>query len=379
MQILCVDIGTGTQDVLLFRAGLGLENALKLVLPSPTMIIRDRIRHATAAGRPVVLSGEMMGGGPCHWAAEAHLRAGFHLYATPKAARTFNDDLDWVQHHMGVVVVSEDEAADLDGAEVIHLRDFNFQALVTALAAFDVVLEPALTAVAVFDHGAAPPEVSDRQFRLDYLADTILTANRLSAFAYLAGDIPPFLTRMRSVVASSAGVPGELLVMDTAPAAVLGATLDPAVVPRSRRLIANIGNFHTLCFLLGPHGIDGLFEHHTGLIHRPRLEELVLRLATGELTHQEVFDEHGHGAWLRPEKPPLAVPAQASLTVTGPRRSMLKGSKLAPYFAVPYGDMMITGCFGLLRAAADLVPSCADIILEALAGAGADTPPWELN
>ena len=379
MQILCVDVGTGTQDILLFRPGVGLENAFKLVLPSPTMIIRERIRRATAASRPIVLSGVMMGGGPCHWAAEGHLRAGLRLFATAEAARTFNDDLEWVQRQMGIVVVSEDEAAGLREAENIVLRDFDFLALASALAFFGIVLEPTVTAVAVFDHGAAPPQVSDRQFRLDYLAERILAENRLSAFAFRADAIPSFLTRMLSVVSSNAAVPGELLVMDTAPAAVLGATLDPAVPAEGCRLVANIGNFHTLCFRLGPDGIDGLFEHHTGLIHRPRLEELVLRLGSGELTHHEVFDEHGHGAWLRPDQPAQSVPAQASLTVTGPRRSMLKGSKLAPYFAVPFGDMMITGCFGLLRAAADLVPSCTDIILEALAGAGADTPPWELN
>ena len=35
----------------------------------------------------------MMGGGPCQWAAQAHPRAGLPVFATPDAARTFNDDL----------------------------------------------------------------------------------------------------------------------------------------------------------------------------------------------------------------------------------------------------------------------------------------------
>ncbi len=63
--------------------------------------------------------------------------------------------------------------------------------------------------------------------------------------------------------------------MDTAPAAVLGATLDRRVGERPRVMVANVGNFHTLAFRLGPGGIEGVFEHHTGLIDLPRLESLL--------------------------------------------------------------------------------------------------------
>jgi hypothetical protein len=38
------------------------------------------------------------------------------------------------------------------------------------------------------------------------------------------------------------------------------------------------------------------------------------------------------------------------LIVTGPRRELLAGSELPAEFAAPHGDMMLTGCFGLLRA-----------------------------
>ena len=50
-----------------------------------------------------------------------------------------------------------------------------------------------------------------------------------------------------------------------------------------------------------------------------------------------------------PEKP-------FGVIVTGPRRGMLAGSKLNPYFPAPFGDMMITGCFGLLSAVGDVAP-----------------------
>ena len=40
MQILTVDVGTGTQDVLLFDSDRELENCFKLVLPSPTVVVK---------------------------------------------------------------------------------------------------------------------------------------------------------------------------------------------------------------------------------------------------------------------------------------------------------------------------------------------------
>src|SRR6202521_2164875 len=124
MQILTVDIGTGTQDVLLFDSERELENCFKLVLPSPTVALADRIRTATATRRRLVLHGVTMGGGPSHWATMDHVRAGLEAFATPDAARTFDDDLDAV-HGMGIRVVSDDEAMMLGdaGAERVFLRD----------------------------------------------------------------------------------------------------------------------------------------------------------------------------------------------------------------------------------------------------------------
>jgi uncharacterized protein (DUF1786 family) len=379
MQILAVDVGTGTQDILLLRPGVGLENAFKLVMPSPTMIVRRRLQQATRRSEGVLLSGVMMGGGPCQWAAENHLRAGLPLYATPEAARTFNDDLDWVEREMGVRLVAPDEAGRLSGLTEIPLTDFDLPALHQALNAFGLALKPSVVAVAVFDHGAAPPQVSDRQFRFDYLASQILQHNRLTAFAHRSEDIPASMTRMQAVARSAVDLDCPLLLMDTAPAAVLGASLDPASAPQPRQLIANVGNFHTLAFRLGPQGIEGVFEHHTGLIDRLRLEHLLLALADTTLTHAEVFDDHGHGAWLRPGVPAWRLGPDASLIVTGPRRRMLAPSALQPRLAVPFGDMMLAGCFGLVAAIAEHLPELAEPILASLAGQTADRAPWELE
>ncbi len=391
MRILCVDIGTGTQDIYLYNSALDIENGFKLILPSPTMIVHRRIEQATHDRIPLLLTGHQMGGGPSAWAAEAHARAGLPTYATEDAARTLNDELDKVRA-LGIQVVSEDEAANLP-AEVLRLefRDFDFQAISRAFGEFGVSMDDLdAVAVAVFDHGAAPPRVSDRKFRFDYLDQRIREANRLSAFAYLASDIPPIMSRLQAVADSARGLDCPLIAMDTAPAAVLGATFDPVVADLQRKVVVNIGNFHALAFRLGQGStargmdIEGVFEHHTGEINPLKLEALLRRLASGTLTNEDVFNDLGHGALLYSDEPLELGRGAFDVVVTGPRRSMMQpgsmGSSLRPYFAVPFGDMMIAGCFGLLAATADVLPNVREQVRASLSGQGGrGTAPWDVE
>jgi uncharacterized protein (DUF1786 family) len=363
MQILAIDIGTGTQDVLLFDTDREPENALKLVMPSPTVLLAQAIRAATHAGQDLLLTGVTMGGGPCGWAAEDHLRAGRRVSATPGAARTFNDDLEEVAAS-GVQIVDEHEAAGLTGVCHLVMKDLDYNALACAFGAFGVDLDRVdLLAVAVFDHGAAPPGVSDRLFRFEYLAQRIRGEGGLAAFAFPGDGIPASMTRLQAA-ASTAPAGRPVVVMDTAPAAVLGALEDPQVGVREEAIVANVGNFHTLAFHLRRGAIAGLFEHHTGKLGQAQMEDLLTRLAAGTLSNDEVFADHGHGALIVDPSP--VDPDALWVTVTGPRRGLLSGSRLSPYLAVPYGDMMMAGCWGLVRACAHVLPWTAEAIGRAL-------------
>ncbi len=374
-RILAVDVGTGTQDILLFESGRTMENNFKLVMPSPTVIVAERIKRATAEGRPILLTGVTMGGGPCHWAARDHALAGYRVVVSEEAARTFDDDLSMVER-MGFEVVSVDEAERrrrVGNLLHIEMQDFAAQAIIPALRAFDVSPKVDALAVAAFDHGAAPPGVSDRRFRFAFIEETVRRDPTPSAFAYLAERTPPALTRLRAIAGSAArylelsgsrpDIP--LLLMDTGSAAALGALEDPLVRAQRECILCNIGNFHTLAFHLIDGRIVGTFEHHTGEITRQQLEEMLVKLARATLTNDEVFNTNGHGALL------LRAPGEGSeafpfLAVTGPRRELLRGSALKPYEATPHGDMMIAGCFGLLRALADRRPELAPAVEPAL-------------
>jgi uncharacterized protein (DUF1786 family) len=346
MQILTVDVGTGTQDVLLFDSERDLENCFKLVLPSPTVVIADRIRAATAAGRRLVLQGVTMGGGPSHWATMDHVRAGLAVFATPEAARTFDDDLAAVAE-MGIQLVSDDEAIALADAGAAHvfLRDLLLGQVLQTLVAFGVRVQLDGVAVAVFDHGAAPPGFSDRVFRFNYLRDRLASGLGLGGFAFLRGAVPDAMTRLRAVADT---VPADLplLLMDTAPAAIVGALEDPRVAEAHSPLVANVGNFHCLAFHLVDGEVAGLFEHHTGELTPARLAHYLEQLGEGTIQNAAVFADKGHGALVFD----TAAPRPDLLAVTGPRRALLVDGGGQPYLAVPHGDMMLTGNFGLLRA-----------------------------
>jgi len=104
----------------------------------------------------------------------------------------------------------------------------------------------------------------------------------------------------------------------------------------------NIGNSHTLAAAIRGQRVYGLFEHHTGMLDALSLESLVRKLQNNELTNEEIFNGGGHGAATHPDM----GQGYEHVAITGPRRSMADGLKW--HEVAPYGDMMLTGCFGML-------------------------------
>lgn len=362
MRVLAIDVGTGTQDILVFNSDEPIANGLQLIMPSPTLRIAQQVRSATAARRPINLDGVLMGGGPCHWAVNDHLQAGLAVYATPAAARTFDDDLEKVAAS-GIKLI--DNAADRSGAVSITMRDLDLDAISRALEAFGVDPQWDVLAVAVFDHGNAPPDISDRKFRFDYLADRLKDGGWLTDLAFTRDTIPAEMTRFQAI-ATTAPPDVPLVVMDTAPAAILGALDDPHVAAQPEAIVANVGNFHALAFHLADRTIRGLFEHHTGELQPDQFDRFVTRLAQGTLTDDEIFNSQGHGALVL-DQTPATTPLFAT---TGPRQSFVQGWSLTdapPYRAVPHGAMMLAGCYGLLRAVAAKLPQHRYLIDRSLA------------
>ncbi|HHY29852.1 MAG TPA: DUF1786 domain-containing protein [Syntrophaceticus sp.] len=335
-RILAVDIGAGTQDILLYEDGIPVENCVKLVIPSATSMVAGKIARATAAGKDIFLAGHLMGGGSSVKAMKNHLAAGLHVYATSAAAKTVRDDPREVES-MGVEIV---DGLPNNDCEKIELRDMDLDRLGKALSFFDVSL-PDVVAVAVQDHGEIIGR-SNRKFRFEHWERFLKSEGRLSDLIY-RDNVPSYLTRMLAV---QEDVPGAF-VMDTGAAAIRGALLDPVVGSRQEDgvLVVNVGNQHTLAALLKGERIWGIFEHHTGSLTRDKLDDYLHRFVRGEVTNEEVYNDWGHGCAILPDAPPAEC--FDFIAITGPQRH--KAEDLG-YFAVPYGDMMLSGSFGLVAA-----------------------------
>ena len=223
MRILALDVGKGTQDLLLYDTNVVIENSPKMVMPSQTTIVAKRVRSATAQGHSMFLHGETMGGGPCGAAIKAHLGLGYSVFATPLAAKTLNDDLNKV----GAWGVQITDTPPRESCVQIEMKDVDVRGLRSALKQFDVNL-PTVCAVACQDHGES--YVSNRIFRFQHLSDLIEKGGELTRFAYLDGKIPEYLTRLRAVYRTLKKERMEkVLFMDTGPAAIFGALHDDVV------------------------------------------------------------------------------------------------------------------------------------------------------
>lgn len=331
-SILVLDVGSGTQDILLYQPNKNLENCPKFIVPSQTQIVAVKIREATAQKRDVFLHGYLMGGGANGAALKAHLASGFKAYATPQAAVTFNDNLVVVEE-MGIILCNEAP----ETAVRIWLGDVDKPALKQALEAFGLEY-PTQTAIAVQDHGYSVTE-SNRTLRFRLWKEFVMQGGDLKKLVFRE-EIPEVFTRMHSVRRI---VPGAVLT-DTGTAALLGIMADDNIKPYLHRgiIAVNIGNSHTLVAAIRNDRVFGIFEQHTSMLNTESLAQLIRRFRAAELTNAEIYEQGGHGSVLHPEM----SSGWDFIAVTGPRRNMVKG--LNWYEAAPHGDMMLTGSFGVL-------------------------------
>ncbi|GAB7022328.1 DUF1786 domain-containing protein [Salidesulfovibrio brasiliensis] len=332
---LCLDIGSGTQDVLLHIPGREIENCPKFILPTPSVRIAGYLSELTAKKTPVWLHGCIMGGG-IGGGVKKHLEAGLPLAATRQAALTLNDDPAKVEA-MGVTLTEDCP----DGYRPLELLDFDDRWWNRFLDAAELP-RPDRVAACAQDHGHHPG-TSNRLGRFK-IWEELLTEHHGDPAALIYETPPTMMTRLRDLHESA----NRAVTADSGSAAVLGALFDPEIERRAREqgmTLVNIGNSHTIAFLLHGGRIHGVYEQHTGCLNPEKLWQDLDDFRHGRLTFQQVFDEWGHGCLT------LATSDKAGAfpetVVIGPRRAMLHGYDAS--FPAPGGDMMLTGCFGLIK------------------------------
>lgn len=316
-RLLALDVGMGTTDILVFEPDHRPENSVKLVVPSRTQIVAGQIREATRRGLAVMFAGPTMGGGPSTKAMLAHLAAGLVFSATDSAALSFADSLAWATGR-GVRLVSDDEVRPLlrAGAAEVRSGDVDLDGLLCALAGLGVATHFTGGCLAAQDHGFSP-RGSNRVFRFAIWERALAARTPLAELFYAADEVPPELTRLRAAAGALAALP-RVTAADTGPAALLGALGDDT----ADAVLVNVGNCHTICAVALDGRLAGVYEDHTNRLNGPLLESYVRRFLAGGLP----------------------------VLVTGPHRELLAGGSLPVSFPAPFGDMMMTGPAGLIRA-----------------------------
>lgn len=330
MRIFTLDIGTGTQDFMLYVEGENIRNCPKAVMPSPTKIMAKKIAETAEKGMDILLTGYTMGGGPCVKAIKEALGR-VNVYAFEKPALTINDNLERVRE-MGVKIVDE----PLDNAEEIFMTDFDGNAYRNILEGFNLG-SPDAYVIAVQDHGFSP-EMSNRKFRFEMFREILKKSPYLESFLYHSEKVPEHYNRMRSAVEALmefSGNSAEIYVIDTVFAAIGGAMLDAIEFPA---LVMNFGNGHTVFAVVDRDGrIYSLMEHHTSIIRNMNVEKLVGEFVRGELDNETVYEQGGHGAWID------SVVDVKDFVKTGPNAHLANFRE-----ANPAGDVMIVGNLGMV-------------------------------
>jgi uncharacterized protein (DUF1786 family) len=351
MKVLAIDIGAGTEDVLLFDSQKkSIENCVKLVLPSPSLFFATEVRKATRLCKDLFVKGDVIGGGAFSFALKEHVEKGLRVAITEKAAYTIRNDLEEIKQ-LGIEIVKGENRPKDNHGETLAIQEINIRQLQAFLAMFNVAFSDIdVVAIAVQDHGVFPKGTSNRVFRIQKMKELLEENPKPENFAFAEEEIPPYFLRMKSAAeASRRQLPNaKVLLMDTAPDAILGCLKDKALENVDPILAVNVGNGHTMAAIISEGEIIGVMEHHTRLLNSKKFEQLLVDFANGDLTNDEVFRDNGHGLFFLAEPPGFSKIGK--IAATGPNRNILSNSKLPVHFSAPAGDVMMTGPIGLVEA-----------------------------
>ncbi|NLI77623.1 MAG: DUF1786 domain-containing protein [Candidatus Riflebacteria bacterium] len=340
---LAMDIGTGTKDVLHFSPGNTLENNIKLVVPTPALLMANALESCTG---DLSVAGYTMGGGYLAKVLKKHVQKGHRVVMETLPAFTVRNNLEEVR------------AAGIEVVEQVEHPSHHFDEIELPLY-FDLLErfgeDPSRIAaigLSVQDHGYNTSDESSRHNRFRYFLDHLAKDQLPRSLVFTSGNLPEVFGRLKSgaLCVSRFNPALRVVLIDTSFSAILGCALDPRVAAiHGPVLYINFGNGHVMACILDQGRIRGFFEHHTRILkNKPEIMKgYMTRLAEGTLPSEEVFHDDGNGCVTFD---PLPFSRIAGCVVTGPQRHLMAKTGLPDYLeAAPGGDMMMTGPLGILR------------------------------
>ncbi|OQX22060.1 MAG: hypothetical protein BWK75_01730 [Candidatus Altiarchaeales archaeon A3] len=348
MKILAVDIGAGTQDVLLYDSDKNLENCFKMVLPAHSLIYADELfKFADSDKKQLLIYGNCIGGGKIKKALK-YAGSKKEIFITKEAFRTFTYHGE-KSSDFNVKIISDDDAnhkiksAEVDATMKFSESDLGLFKNFPGFGEFDAVC------YAVQEHGARE-NTSNRVYRFGVFKEKL---GKFKDFRDLAmtnyDEIENSFYRFKSLFRSLKSQRDNVLLMDTAHCAVLGCMQDEYVKDLNDYLLINFGNGHTTFAIIHDDKVISYMEHHTKCLKDPeKVKNLMRKFADGNVTNEEIYNDGGNGAIIFET---IGFDNIKKVVVTGPNRNLIKETGLDYYFASPGGDMMMTGPIGLIASA----------------------------
>lgn len=340
-MILSIDVGKGTEDVICWDGQSPIENSIQLVLPSTAQLLKDKISKLISPQVPLYFTGDTIAGEPWHKVVYDHC-AKFPgtIIMDYQAARSLRYNLNQVRSR-GIHVV--EDIGTPPPERTISLEDIYWERLIPLLNLSGISASEIETVLLCSqDHGEpADPERSARDFRMTEIYRRLDASGDLCDLMMDAKQVPPSFPRLQSMSqhASHQFPHADIYVMDSSPAVILG-TMEGS----GNEVIINVGNGHTVVMLIENGIVIAVYEHHSGFINREKIKGHVQKLLLGNLSHNEILEEHGHGVYRRSS---ASNPENYSIKVIGPNRMKISG---LGEFSHPGGNMMMAGPLGLLRA-----------------------------
>ena len=128
MRILALDIGSGTEDVLLYDDSKEVENCIKIVLPSPSLVYSRKICYFTKLRSDLFIKGGPIGGGRFTESLRRHLKTGSKIIMTKDAAYSVRNNLEEVRARDIPVIEGENPPQDFKG-ETLEIKEVNIAEL----------------------------------------------------------------------------------------------------------------------------------------------------------------------------------------------------------------------------------------------------------
>jgi uncharacterized protein (DUF1786 family) len=322
------------------------DEHFKAVVKSP---VRTLAEAAEDISGNLLITGTEMGGGTLSGVLERRSKEA-EVIVSASAAATIHHNPERVQS-LGIAIVDDTEAAalqELQEYNTLKTCDLEVERLEEIVKGLGMPFSFDVVGLCAQDHGRAPDGVSHLDYRHEIFKARLNENPFPHGFLYRNDEVPASLSRLRAMSESAEMLStDEIYVMDSGMAAILGASMDWRVRGKEKVMVLDVATSHTVAAALEGGEIAGFFEYHTRDITLERLELLIEALAEGRLSHREVIEEGGHGAYIRRA---LGFQTREGIVATGPKRRLLEKSRLPIFFGSPLGDNMMTGTVGVLEA-----------------------------